>query len=146
MARRSEPTYSWNCILLTRRASPTPGSPQLSATSFVDFRAPVPTMASTISAVCSRRSLDSTSCRFFIQRRWHREGQGRGCWASSAAGPWRRCGDRVAPQRTNRRCSGHPRLGIVSRLNEAAVALGIAHGERLQDALSRLVEEGRAKR
>ena len=36
--------------------------------------------------------------------------------------------------------------GIVSRLNEAAAVLGIAHGERLRDALSRLVEEGRAER
>jgi uncharacterized protein YunC (DUF1805 family) len=33
--------------------------------------------------------------------------------------------------------------GIVSRLNEAAAALGIAPGERLRDALSRLLDGGR---
>ena len=32
--------------------------------------------------------------------------------------------------------------GVVSRVNEAAVALGIAPGERLQDALGRLLQEG----
>ena len=35
--------------------------------------------------------------------------------------------------------------GIVSRLNEAAAALGIAPGERLRDALSRLMQEGRTE-
>ena len=36
--------------------------------------------------------------------------------------------------------------GIVSRVNDAATALGIATGERLQDALCRLAQEGPAER
>ncbi|HSC64623.1 MAG TPA: hypothetical protein VLD35_13360 [Caldimonas sp.] len=36
--------------------------------------------------------------------------------------------------------------GVVSRLNEAARALGIAPGERLRDALNRLLQQARTER